>query len=205
MSKLIIRQLIAEFTGTFILASVILNSMSGPAFPIATPVIAGLTLTLLVYLLGGISGCQINPAITFGLMVTRKTPFKTASCYILVQVAAGVTAFLFVSAYGSDGLQNINLDYTLSSSIGEIVGMAFFGFGVASVLNSGISRELSGISVGMSLFIGIIIAHHYSMGVLNPAVAIAGHIWSIFYLLFPLIGSTIGMLVSNTIFQLERE
>lgn len=201
MNKLILHKLTVEFAGTFILASVILNSMSDPVFPVATPVIAALTLSLLVYLFGDISGCQINPAITFGLMVSGKIPVKTAIYYILTQVVAGVTAFLFVSAYGRDGLQNLSFDYSLPSLIGEIVGMTFFGFGVASVINSRISRELSGLSVGTSLFIGIIIAHHYSLGLLNPAVAIAGHVWNISYVVSPLLGSAIGMLLSNQVFQ----
>jgi len=58
-------------------------------FPVPTPIVAGLTLGLLVYTIGPISGCHINPAVTTGLFSIGKLEAPAAGGYIVAQVIGG--------------------------------------------------------------------------------------------------------------------
>ena len=81
------KALAAEFFGTFGLALGVLISVSNPAFPVPTPIIAGLTLGLFVYTIGPISGCHINPAVTIGLASIGQIEIPKAVTYIVAQFA----------------------------------------------------------------------------------------------------------------------
>ena len=61
-----LRHCFSELLGTFLLAFLVHLSI-GAHFPVPTPIIAGLTLGLIVYMLGGISGAHVNPAVTIAL------------------------------------------------------------------------------------------------------------------------------------------
>src|SRR3954451_8631695 len=50
----------------------------------------GLSLMTMAYLLGRISGCHINPAVTVGMVVTRKIEPAKAVPYIIAQVVGGI-------------------------------------------------------------------------------------------------------------------
>ena len=61
----------------------------------------GLVLLALVFTIGGISGCHVNPAVTIGMLIVGKIKSKDAGFYIIFQcvgaiIAAGVL-FLIVS------------------------------------------------------------------------------------------------------------
>ena len=50
----------------------------------------GLAITVLVYSFAGISGANINPAVTFGLAISRKMSMFRAVLYILAQMLGAV-------------------------------------------------------------------------------------------------------------------
>ena len=52
----------------------------------------GLTLLTMVYAIGPISGCHINPAVTVGLLVAGKFEGKHAPGYIIGQILGGTLA-----------------------------------------------------------------------------------------------------------------
>ncbi len=57
-----------------------------------------LVVVALVYALGHISGCQINPAVTVSLAATGKFPWKNVPTYIIAQVAGAVLGALAIIA-----------------------------------------------------------------------------------------------------------
>src|SRR2546425_9285941 len=50
----------------------------------------GLIVVALVYTVGKVSGCHINPAVTFGLAVTKRFPWREVPMYWGAQVIGGI-------------------------------------------------------------------------------------------------------------------
>src|SRR4030088_2339485 len=55
-------------------------------------------LPVLVYAIGKVSGCHINPAVTFALAVTRRFPWSEVPLYWVAQVAGGIAGALAIWA-----------------------------------------------------------------------------------------------------------
>ncbi len=187
------KKYIAEALGTFALTLVVALSIA-VKFPVATPVLAGLTLLLFVYSIGHISGTHINPAVTIGLWSIKKIKTNEAISYIVSQfIGAGVALLVVSWAVGSAALTVVN-----SPMVGfaELLGTFFFTFGIASAVYGKAPAIMSGVVVGGSLFLGITIAVTLgSNGVLNPAVALGIQSFNLMYVLGPIIGSILGMQV----------
>ena len=73
-----------------------LNDPDGVAF-----VAVGVTLCALIYAFDHVSGAQFNPAVTIGLVVTKKIPVSTGILYIIVQTLGGLTGGLLAYAIAS--------------------------------------------------------------------------------------------------------
>lgn len=189
------KKYIAEFIGTFCLSLVVLLaiSMRGP-LPLAVPLIAGLTLMLFVYTIGSISGSHINPAVTLGLLSIKKISIKEAGTYILAQLLGGLFAAIIVERVLDITLKTVRTGaFDSGIFFAETLGMFFFAFGIASVVYGRTKEHLSGIVVGGSLLLGIMIASFSgALGILNPAVAVALNATTVVYLLAPIVGSVAG-------------
>ena len=182
---------LAEFMGTFFLAMIVAFSVAG-TFPVATPVLAGLTLLFFVYTIGKISGSNINPAVSLGLLTRGSLKFSTALIYILVQWIAAVVVVRFMDMQGisldSDSLAGTNV------LLAEALGTAVFGFGIMAVVRGQVDEKMNGLVIGTSLFIGITVAALVgSAGALNPAVAYALGLVTWEYMLGPVLGMAVGM------------
>jgi len=96
------RRYLAEFVGTFVLvmggvgAAVLAGDRIGF---LGVSFAFGLSLLAMVYAIGPISGCHINPAVTVGLMLCRKIERRLVPGYLIAQclgafVAAGIVLLL---------------------------------------------------------------------------------------------------------------
>lgn len=185
-------KLIAEGFGTFVLALAIVTSVSYEPI-LSIPVIAGLVLGLFVYTIGNTSGCHINPAVTVGLWSIGKISTEDAGKYMIAQFAGGLIAFIVASFT----LSSIELGFapeSLTIFLAELIGMTVFTFGIASVVYKRTTESASGLIIGGSLLLGIIIASHSgSAGILNPAVALTLGSLNFSYVLGAVAGSVLGM------------
>lgn len=193
--------LLAEFFGTFVLASAVLGMSTKISIPYFTAVTAGVTLGLMVLVIGKVSGAHINPAVTFGLWSVKKIPTTQAIVYIASQLLGGLAAWRLAEYFFSQTLPNIsgkNLDWRVL--IAEAVGTFIFSFGIAAALGQKLEDGRLAAAIGMSLFVGIVVASMASNGVLNPAVALGIHSYSLNYVAGPLVGALLGMNVYNYVF-----
>ena len=102
------KRYIAEFVGTFVLvfascgAAVIAGEVIGFA---GVSFAFGLSLLAMIYAIGPISGCHINPAVTLGIILCKKMDAKYAPGYMLAQVLGATVgaAMLMVIVQGAPG------------------------------------------------------------------------------------------------------
>jgi len=187
------KKYLAEFLGTFALALAVALSLAGK-FPVPTPVIAGLALGVCVYTFGAISGTHINPAITIGLLAIGKIGIKDAAAYIVAQFAGGGLA-LCVSGVILGSHPPVTAVDNLNVFGGEALGAFWLAVGVASVVLGKAPAAAAGLTIGGSLLLGISFAAPLSNGVLNPAVALGIGSFSLVYVLGPIVGAAIAMLL----------
>ena len=186
--------LIAEFIGTMSLAAVVLASINGSlAAGVATPVLAALTLGVAVLAIGGISGAHINPGVTFGLLSAGKIKVEDAVGYWVAQVLGALAALGVMEMILDGGVAQVaSSTSTWPIFSAEVLGMAFFTFGIAAAVHNKMSGANAALLVGGSLLVGLTLAAVISNGVLNPAVALAIGSVSPAYIFGPLVGAVIG-------------
>lgn len=190
------KALAAELFGAFSLTAAVLISINNPAFPIPTPVIAGLTLGLFVYTIGPISGCHINPAVTISLALIGKIEIPAAVGYIVAQfVGAGIALGLGATLFPAP--QEVIAVNSASVGMAEALGALIFLFGIGSVVIGRVPAAMSGIVIGGSLSLGVHFAAHASNGVLNPAVAFGIGSFSLAYVWGPILGGAVGAILAR--------
>jgi len=89
------RKYLAELLGTFVLVFGGVGSavLAGRYIGFAGVAFAfGLSLLAMVYTIGPISGCHINPAVTLGVLLAKKIDVKDALIYVFAQVAGAIIA-----------------------------------------------------------------------------------------------------------------
>ncbi len=191
-----IRALLAEMVGTCGLALAVLVSINQPAFPVPTPVIAGLTLGLFVYAIGPISGCHINPAVTLGLLSIRRIDPGRAAGYIVAQfVGAGIALALGRLLFA--GPAEVTAGGSATIGLAEMLGAVLFLFAIASVVVGRVPAPASGLVIGTGLLLGISLASPGSNGVLNPAVAFGIGSFSFPYVWGPILGALVGSWIAH--------
>lgn len=115
MSKSLIRELAAEFLGTFVLiafgvavvAQVVLSREANGTF-LSINLAWGAAVTMGVYVAGGVSGAHINPAVTLAMAVHRGFPWSKVIPYSIVQVAGAFAASAVVYAVYHEAISNFD-------------------------------------------------------------------------------------------------
>ena len=168
-------------------------------------------------MIGPISGCHINPAVTLGFLLTRKIPVRHAAWAWIAQVLGGVfgAAVIFGIASGRDGWRREGFasngwDRDGFSSLGaavivEIVFTALFVLVVLSTTSRRFAPGFGGIVAGITLAAIHLVTIPVDNTSVNPARSIAtalfadtdpsalGQLWV--FIVFPLVGSLIGVFV----------
>ncbi len=147
--------LLAELVGTGLLTLAALLA--------GTPYAVALILAALVYGLGPISGAQLNPAVTLGLLVARRQPVVKGVLYLVAQVVGALLAAKVAPSIGDLGT------YNAGKPVGEFVGAGLLVLTVVAVSDKWVPKAGGGVAIGAALGAGLLLSH----GVLNPAVALA--------------------------------
>ena len=195
------KKYLAEFLGTFALALAVALSLAGK-FPVPTPALAAITLGVCVYTFGAISGTHINPAITIGLLTVGRIKIVDAAAYIVAQFAgAAVAKFAAGCLLGSH--PPVTAVDNLSVFGAEGLGAFWLATGVIAVVSGKAPSAAAGLTIGGSLLVGIAFAAPISNAVLNPAVALAIGSFSVMYVVGPIVGAIVAMLLYH--FVLARD
>lgn len=187
-------QIVGEFLGTAVLASVIFAMTGRTDFPLFAALAAGLTLVVMQLTVGPTTGAHLNPAVTIGMWTLRKIETVKAIVYIAAQMLGGLAAWQLI-----EYLLNTELNGTADKTfdwrifVAEVVGTFIFTFGVVAVLSRKYDSGVTAAVIGGSFALGVMVATFASNGLLNPAVAVGVQSWSWTYATAPIVGAIVGM------------
>ncbi len=199
-----IAALVAEFLGTATLVIAVYSMAARTSFPLFAGLAAGLTLGLMVLVIGAFSGAQLNPAVTLGLWSARKNKTLTSIVYIAAQMLGGLAAWALLKYFLGHNLDNLaGQKFEWKVFIAEAVGAAVFLFGVTSAVYQKYEGGKLAFAAGASLTIGILVATMASNGLLNPAVAVGLQSWNWAYAAGPLVGAVIGANLYSLLFAAD--
>jgi aquaporin Z len=221
------KKYIAELVGTFVLVFGGVGSavLAGNHIGFAGVALAfGLSLLVMVYTIGPISGCHINPAVTTGLLLAKKIHVKDAVAYVIAQIIGAILAsavILFiaqglpngynpsVSGFGANGYGLHSPDH-FSLAAGFVAEIVLTAFLVLTVLGSTDVKApvgFAGIAIGLVLTLIHLVGIPITNTSVNPARSIGPAIfvggWALqqlwLFIVAPLIGALLAALVYQSI------
>lgn len=175
----IVNIILAEIFGTFILTLVAILPFSLSELAGINNVVSalgvGLTLSVLIMIIGHISGAHINPAVSFGLWSVRKLKTVLLPFYWGSQLLGGIMAVVVINWVANGALANLNFshfgNFNWSIFAIELIGSAVFLFGLtASVTRRSLSAGAKALTIGASLSLGIIISGSLFTSIMDSAV-----------------------------------
>jgi aquaporin Z len=222
----------AELIGTLVLVLMGCGSavIAGKFIGFAGIAVAfGLSVLVMVYTIGSISGCHINPAVTIGMLVANKIKGKDALFYIIAQCIGGILGAGILWAIAS-GLPDYSIakvglgqngfgthspaGYSLVAClIAEIVLTAIFIFVILGSTHKNAQKGFAGVSIGLSLtlihLVGIPITGTSVNPArsLGPAVFVGGDALSQLWLFIvaPIIGGCIAAVLWRFVFEKQPD
>ena len=143
----------------------------------------GLIVVALVYTVGKVSGCHINPAVTFGLAVTKRFPWREVPLYWGAQVVGGVAgAFAMWASFGTRavdlgyGFGVVHFDHSTtawgSAMFIEALGTAILLFTILGIVDTRSPEGWAGLVIGLVIVAIIITVGPVTNASLNPARAL---------------------------------
>ena len=179
----------------------------------------GLSLLCMAYLIGRISGCHINPAVTIGMIMAKKIDVAKSAPYFIGQFVGGIVGagIIALTLSGTDGYLSAAQDAgfasngygehspagfdLLSVAIIEIVLSAVFVLIVlGTTTTKGVPTGFGPIAAGLGLTLVHLVSIPVSNTSVNPARSLAtavfqgdwalGQVWA--FILFPVIGAVIA-------------
>lgn len=138
----------------------------------------GLVIAFLVYALGKVSGCHINPAVTFALAATKRFEWREVPAYWGAQVVGAIVgAFAIWAVFSQTGVDvglgqtTFNEDSTTwaSAIFAEGIGTFMLIFAILGITDSRSPAELAGLIIGGAVVAIIMVIGPITGASLNPA------------------------------------
>jgi aquaporin TIP len=212
----LLRRSIAEAIGTFAFTFIGVGSIAAKYYPDASygvygvATAHGLALAVMITATMAISGGHINPAVTIGLLVARRTTGRTAVAYIIAQLIGAVIGALAIKAIFPIGVTRpialgtpaIASNIQLGQAIALEAILTFFL--VSAVFGTCVNSEapkVGGFAVGLVVWFGVIVGGPLTGAAMNPARAfgpalVAGQwVAHMVYWVGPILGGIVAALV----------
>jgi len=148
------KKYVAEFIGTFVLVlfgcgtAALSGGITGVTGNVGIALAFGLSIVAMAYCIGNISGCHINPAVSFAMLISKRMNGKDFVGYVVAQVLGALLASAILMCIVSQG----NLGGI------ETTGLGQNGYGEASYV---------GLSMGAAFLVEVILTFVFIMTVLG--------------------------------------
>lgn len=210
-----VRKLAAEFFGTFFLVfagtgAIVINSVSGGIVTrLGIAFTFGLIVLAMIYALGDVSGCHLNPAVTLGFFVSRRFDGRLVVPYILSQcvgaVLASLTLRLMFPSHATLGA-TLPAGDALQSFVLEFLLTLILMFVILSVSTGSKEKGIrAGVAVGSVIALEALFAGPISGASMNPARSLAPALVSLrldslwIYLAAPVLGACVSVLACRCV------
>lgn len=183
---------VAEFLGTAFLVYIGCGALTGAGYLIGSraafrgadllgvALAFGLAISIMVYAVGHISGCHINPAVSIGLACVRRMPWSEAGAYIIAQLLGSILGALLIAVtFGAGaakllgyGATNYNPEFVnyFGAIVVEAIGTFFLLFVImAMVMDRRAHAGWAGLTIGLTVAMGILVTGAVTGGNFNPA------------------------------------
>jgi aquaporin Z len=197
------------------------DAASGGGY-ILTALAFGLTIVAMAYSIGNISGCHINPAVSFGVLLSGGMKGKEFACYVISQcigalAGSGILALIFslggvkdmTGGFGSNGLAGVGGN-ALAGLIVEIVLTFIFVIAILGVTSKKAKHgSFGGLVIGLTLVVVHILGIGLTGTSVNPArsigpaivAAIAGNTAPIAAIWVFIVGPMIGAALAACVYK----
>ncbi len=238
--KLDPRKLGAEFLGTMVLVVIAVGvatesfgfklfGLSYAAGVVATAMAFGLVLVALVYAIGPISGCHVNPAVTLGFIASGRMKLAEGVSYLVAQFAGGIVgAYLLywmfttsplykksIEGLGTDGYGKES--HLLVSQWGafliEVVITAVFVLVVLFATHKAAIQGAAGVAIGFALVVVHLIGIPLTGTSVNPARSLGpalvvggtalSQVWV--FIVAPLVGAIVAAIIHLVLTERSQE
>ena len=211
------KKYISEFIGTCVLVLFGCGTavVTG-ADVVATSLAFGLSIVAMAYVIGNISGCHVNPAVSLAMLINKKMDVKEFCLYVVSQVLgaffgvallkmilAGTlmgTEALGANGYGKLSASGISL---VSAILVEVILTFVFIYTILGVTSDDKKGAVAGIVIGLTLTFVHLIGINLTGTSVNPARSLAPavflggealkQVWV--FILAPFAGSAIAAVV----------
>ncbi len=233
------RSLIAEALGTALLvffgagAATLsfgfkVTGTSVAAGDVMTALTFGLVLLVLVYGIGPISGCHVNPAVTIGFLAAKRISLTEALGYWAAQVVGGIVGAaglygvvhssalyhssvgLGADGYGKSSIIGAN---AAGAFVAEIVLTFVFVFVILAVTRRPSNATVAGLVIGLSLTLVHLVGIPIDGTSVNPARSLGpalfvggsalSQLWV--FLIAPLVGGTLSALAYHFFYPTDED
>lgn len=211
------KKYISEFIGTLtlVLFGTGIAVVSGGDL-VATSLAFGLAIVASAYVIGPISGCHVNPAVSLAMYLSKKMTLREFLYYVLSQVLGAIagTAILYLilkstslgvanlGANGYDSLSTINISL-FGAIVTEIVLTFIFIYTILGVTSDESKGNIAGLVIGLTLTFVHLLGIRLTGTSVNPARSLAPalflcgtplkQVWV--FIVSPLVGAAIATYV----------
>lgn len=215
------KKYVCEFIGTAVLVLFGCGSAAIAGGVLGTLGIAlafGLSVVAMYYVIGNISGCHVNPAVSLAMLINKKMDAKDFICYVIAQILGAIAgiAILYtiminsgleidvqgLGANGFDTASSVNLSM-IGAIITEVVLTFVFIFTVLGATSDEKKSSVTGIVIGLALALVHIVGIPLTGTSVNPARSLAPalflggealeQVWV--FIVAPLVGAALAAVV----------
>jgi MIP family channel proteins len=209
---------VAELLGTFALvfagpgASAVDAATGGAVGTVGVGMSFGLIVMAMIFAIGHISGCHINPAITLAMLAVRRITPARAAGYIAAQlvgaVLAGLAIVAIVGSKGDAGATTPHIGGTDAALWSELILTFFLSFVVFSVAtDSRAQDEMAAVAIGGYVGFAATGWGPVAGASMNPArsfgPAVAANVWDAQWVYW--VGPIAGAVVAALVYEFLRE
>lgn len=185
------KKYLCEFIGTAVLVLFGCGSAAIAGGTLGTLGIAlafGLSIVAMAYVIGNVSGCHINPAVSLAMLISKKMSVKDFIGYVIAQVVGAIAGIGILyaiitnsglnvitqglGANGFDAASSVNLNM-MGAILVEIVLTFVFIYTILGVTSDDKKSSVAGIVIGLTLAFVHIMGIPLTGTSVNPARSLA--------------------------------